>query len=168
MAEETEESKSSRLPLILIIVGVVVILVGAVVGTLFFTGVIGGSAEPQQQEEGAAEKPAEEKQAPAIYYPLKPEFTVNFQDPRAASYMQLAVQVMTREPKVVEALKTHDPLVRNNLLLLFSQQNAKELRTRQGKEQLRAAVKEELTGILEKHGVDGEVEAVYFTSFVMQ
>jgi len=165
MAEEQEKS-SSKLKWIVIIGVALLVLVGTVVTTLLLTGVLGGE-EPKAKEEAKTEQKAEAPKKP-IYFPLKPEFTVNFQDSRTAHYMQVSVQVLTYDPKVVEAMKAHDPVIRNNLLLLFSQQNADQLKTRQGKEQLRELVEAEISKVLEERtGSDG-VEDVYFTSFVMQ
>ena len=75
---------------------------------------------------------------------------------------------MTRSTEAIEAMKKHSPMIRNNLLILFSGQKAKTLRTIKGKEALRSAVLKEIQKILESELGKAEVEAVYFTSFVMQ
>ncbi len=41
---------------------------------------------------------------------------------------------MTHDPKTLEALKAADPIIRNDLLLLFSAQKATDLATNDGKE----------------------------------
>jgi len=105
---------------------------------------------------------------PAIYHAFDPPFVVNFQKPTGARYLQLSVEVVTHDPQVVEAIKQHTPLLRNNLLMLFSAQTYEELSTLEGKQRLREATLAEIQKVLqEKIGKPG-VEDVYFTSFVMQ
>ena len=69
----------------------------------------------------------------------------------------------------MELLKTNDPVVRNDLLLLFGNQKYEVLATRDGKEKLRtealAAVRQVVQGA---GGKPDHIEQVYFTSFVMQ
>ncbi|MFP4647704.1 MAG: flagellar basal body-associated protein FliL [Halorhodospira sp.] len=102
------------------------------------------------------------------YLKLEPPLTVNFERGQRISYLQAEVEVMARSEEVLEGLEQHMPVVRNNLLMLFSDQSFEELNTRSGREELRQASLEEINEILEEREVGGEVEAVYFTSFVMQ
>jgi flagellar FliL protein len=66
-------------------------------------------------------------------------------------------------------LKAADPIIRNDLLLLFSNQKATDLETNAGKEQLRtdalAAVRKVLAA---NEGKPEKIDAVLFTTFVMQ
>jgi flagellar FliL protein len=63
----------------------------------------------------------------------------------------------------------NDPVVRNDLLLLLGNQHYETIATREGKEKLRAqalgAVRKVVTNA---GGKADKIEAVYFTSFVMQ
>ena len=112
-----------------------------------------------------------EKQSQAaepIYVDLAPAFTVNFQDARGPRFLQIAVEVMTRESEAEELLRQHMPMIRSQLVLLFSSQSSGELATREGKEKLIQETLATVQGVLEQEtGVKG-VEAVYFTSLVMQ
>ena len=84
-------------------------------------------------------------------------------------FLQIAVQLETRDPATVELLKTNDPVVRNNLLMLFGNQTYAQLATREGKEALRNQALEDVRKVLQGAGGHPErLEAVYFTSFVMQ
>ncbi|BAU58843.1 flagellar biosynthesis protein FliL [Halorhodospira halochloris] len=103
-----------------------------------------------------------------IYLKLEPPLTVNFERGQRISYLQAEVELMARSEEALEAVERHMPVVRNNLLMLFADQSFQELNTRAGREELRRKSLEEINGILEERGAQGEVEAVYFTSFVMQ
>ena len=106
--------------------------------------------------------------APAIYLPLQPAFVVNLEDTEALRYMQVDLEIMARNPKAIEDAKNQMPRIRNSLLLLFGQQHAFELSTRQGKEALQAKALAEIQRVLKEETGSPGIEAVYFSSFVIQ
>jgi flagellar protein FliL len=159
-ADETAapKGKSKKKLLIFGIALVVLLAVGG--GLLFFL-----RAAPHQK--AAAPKPA--VLAPPVYLALDPPFVVNFDPDQAARFLQITVQLMSRDPATIELLKGNDPAVRNELLLLFGNQKYATLATRAGKEALRDQTLESVRKIIGGAGGHPErVEAVYFTSFVMQ
>jgi flagellar FliL protein len=154
----------SRKKLIIIAAASVAIAGGA--AAFFLRG--GDAAATGDKKKPAAEKKAEHK-LPAQYIPLDPPFVVNFDAGSSARFLQVAVQLMTREPETVEFLKQHDPVIRNDLLLLLGNVKFEDVQTREGKEALRQSALEAVRHIVKAEGADAEkVEAVYFTSFVMQ
>jgi flagellar FliL protein len=156
----TEGAKSGSSKKLIVILALVVALAGGA-GWYFLRGADAPAA-------GKAEKKAETK-LPAQYIALDPPFVVNFDAGSTARFLQVAVQLMTRSPEMVEFLKQHDPVIRNDLLLLLGNVKYEEVQTREGKEALRAAALEAVRAILKGEGADpGKLEAVYFTSFVMQ
>jgi flagellar FliL protein len=134
--------------------------------------VAGGGAAlllPGGDETAKKEEHKEEHRLPAQYIALEPPFVVNFEAGSAAKFLQIAVQLMSRKPEMVEWLKGHDPAIRNDLLLLFGTQKLEEVSTREGKEKLRAEALEVVRQIIKAEGAEPEeLEAVYFTSFVTQ
>ncbi len=82
--------------------------------------------------------------------------------------MQLSIQVMSRDQAVIDLVVDNDPMVRHVLLDLLGRQESEVLRGRVGKEALQAEVLKSLNTVVEDQGGSGEVEAAYFTSFVMQ
>lgn len=156
----------SKVKLIIIFSLVGLLVIGGAIGaTLFFTGAFSGGDET---EEAAAEK-KDAAPKPAQYLPLDPPFVVNFEDQQQIRFLQIAVEVMARDPAVIEAVQAHKPAIRNNLVILFSSQDAAAVGTREGKEQLRTATLAEINQIIRKEtGSKTGLEAVYFTSFVMQ
>jgi flagellar FliL protein len=116
----------------------------------------------------AADKPAGPHSA-ALYYKFDPAFVVNFGGEGSARYLQVMVEAMTRDAAVLELIKNNEPAVRNDLVLLFSSQDNATLMSPEGKEKLRAATLEAVRKVIGAEGGDGKlVEAVYFTSFVIQ
>lgn len=144
-----------------LLLGIVAIaLVGAGGGVFYMTNK-GGA--------GGAEAAKAEQKLPAQYVALDPPFVVNFEPGSRARFLQVAVQLMTRDPQMVGFLKANDPAIRNDLLLLFGNKSVDEVSSQQGKEALRQAALETIRTIIEAEGGSPDaLEAVYFTSFVMQ
>ena len=139
-------------------------------------GIQGGGAgawfalKPAAQPEtaAAAGNPAAPHAAP-IYYKFDPAFVVNFGGEGSARYLQVTVEAMSRDMTVVESLKNFEPAVRNDLVMLYSGQDNATLMTVEGKEKLRAATLAIIRKVLDSEGANGQgLEAVYFTSFVIQ
>lgn len=159
--------KGGKGKLILIILLAVVLLSGITVGTLFFTGVLGGKTG--KSEAGAGKEHAGEVAlGPVRYFELSPEFVVNFEGEQKANYLQVDVQLMTRNAEALKVFEEHTPLIRNNILLLLSGQKYDELRTLEGKEKMRAEVLATVQQVVEAELGTPAVEAVFFTSFIMQ
>jgi len=158
-----EDAPSGKGKWLTIIIAVVLVVAGAGVGAWmypFWTHPAKGSKVEEKKKEPLA---------PAVYVALDPPFVVNFDADQAARFLQVTVQVMSRDPATVELLKANDPVVRNDLLLLLGNQKYAVVSTREGKEHLRNEALAGIRHVIENAGGKPErVEAIYFTSFVMQ
>ncbi|ASP40583.1 flagellar protein [Bacterioplanes sanyensis] len=162
-----EGGKGGKKKLILIIL-IGLIVVGAAVGaTLFF--LMGSDDDAADADTGeVAEEVVEEPKGPAQYVILKPEFVISFQVGPRQRYLQLSLQVMTREQVVVDTLALHEPMIRNDIIRIISEQEFDTLRTAEGRRSLQLALTEHLDMLMEREGGVGGVEAVLFTNYVMQ
>lgn len=156
--------KKSRMVLIIILLAIVA---GAGGGGYWYY------LQSQKHAAAAKEKskPVEAKvvaKAPANYLALQPPFVVNLSDNEAIRYLQTDMEVMSRDPKVLEDVKLHMPRIRYRLLLLLGQQRSFDINTREGKEALQAKVLAEIQQVLTDETGKPGIEAVYFTSFVTQ
>mgnify|MGYP002712997778 CR=1 FL=1 len=159
-----ESGGGSKKKLIMIAAGVtLLLLIGLAAGWFLMRG-----DEAAALEEGEAEAAVVKEKRPALYLPLNPVFVVNLPPGGKAKMLQIGVQVMARDPELIEFIKHNDPMVRHNLLSLFSSQQDSALRDRKGKEKLQAEVFKTINQILKDQQGPGEIEAVFFTSFVMQ
>src|SRR4051812_21424877 len=117
---------------------------------------------------GAAKKEEVEK-LPPRYITLDPPFVVNFEAEAMVRFLQVTVGVMTRDTAVELIVKENDPRVRNDLLMILSNQTYATVSTLEGKEALRTRCLEAIRSIVKEMGGDPKkIEALYFTSFVMQ
>lgn len=148
---------------ILLGVGAVAVVVGSSVGSSMYvaTYVVEHTAGATHEEKTESTDDAEH---PPIYVELDP-FIVNFMQDAALRYLQLTVQVMSRDNTVVESINSHMPEIRNALILLLSGHSYADLVTREGKEAIREQIKSEVNRILAR---EPGVEDVYLTGFVMQ
>ena len=148
-----------RVPWLYIGIGAALLVVG-LGAALFLTR---GHATP------AKATTAHEPLAPPIYLALDPAFVVNFQADQIVRFLQISIEVMSRDQATLELLKNNDPVVRNDLLILLANQKYSVIATPAGKEQLRADALAAIRKDLVQAGGDPKrLEAVYFTSFVMQ
>jgi len=179
--DENSEAEGGRkkpglIKIVLLVNGVLLALALIIGLAVFF---IGGSDDEAEtvDEEVLAETLAEPETQSAedaprsnqpIYIPLTPAFVVNFENQDQVSFLQVDIQVMTYDPRVQPALNTHMPAVRNELLLLLSGKQYHEINTREGKRALSQEAMKVIQDVLKSVNAPNEIEALYFTSFVMQ
>jgi flagellar FliL protein len=110
-----------------------------------------------------------EPKAPALYVKYEPPFVVNFQAKGVMRFLQVSMEVMTRDATTAETIKQHEPKIRNNMLMLLGSQTDETIGSIEGKEGLRKQALETIAKVVEEEGGEGkQVEDIYFTSFVMQ
>ena len=80
------------------------------------------------------------------------------------------VHTCLREGITLEHLiRDNDPRIRNDLLLILGNQSYETVSKLEGKEELRKRCLESVRAVVAESGGEGPaVEALYFTSFVMQ
>jgi flagellar FliL protein len=126
----------------------------------------GSEKEAETAEEGDEDKAAKGKTA--AYLDFEQPFIVNFQDEQQLRYLQVGVAVMAHDPGMTATVKQHMPVIRNNLVMLFSSQTRQSIASREGKEKVRAEAQAEVQKILTDQTGKPVIEQLYFTSFVMQ
>lgn len=160
--------------------GVVLLVAGAVGGTLFFTGALGGKGHAPASDHGKAD---EHKAADAhgggggehggggsgaTFYALDPSFVVNIDDGNMVRFLQVQVEVRLHDATAMDRIKTFQPRIRNDLIMLLSAQQRDTLRTPEGRQQLQVQVKDAINKVLTEESGSAGVDAVYFTKLVLQ
>lgn len=168
MAEEENQTEgaaeSGGMKKMLILGGIGLVLVGAGV----FAGMtfLGGD-EPA--EDSAVAEEATPASGPALYTSLHPPLVVNFKDSAGDShFMQMTMEVMARDQNVINSVREHAAVIRNNLILLYSGAIYDEITTRAGKEKMLEDGLAEVQKVMTEQIGEPGVEAVYFTALVIQ
>ena len=166
-AEVTEEgaeaapAKGGKKGLIIMIAAVLVLGGGGFGAWKAFSG---------KKADGKEAKEAEHKEVlPPKYVNLDPPFVVNFEAEAAVRFLQVTIGIMTRDPETEKLVKDNDPRVRNDMLMILSGQSYPSLSSNEGKEELRKKCLDAVRLIVkDMNGKPDKIEALYFTSFVMQ
>ncbi len=174
MAEEddlelgAEEQGASKKKLIIIGGAALLLLIAIGVGAwLFLSG--DDEEEAADGEESGGAKQEEQvvvEKGPVTYHDMSPVFVANLQGKPAL--LQVGLQARVYYPELAEFLKHNDPALRHSILDLLGAQDGKALQTREGKEALRAAIKDKINELIKRYKGTGEVDEVLFSSFVMQ
>jgi flagellar FliL protein len=155
--------KKSRSPLVITLVLALLAVSGVCAYALSALRDHHGAANGKR---GADARPASAQ--PEFFLPLDPAFVVNFRDDDSMRYLQVGVTLMSHDQAVLDTVKSVDPVVRNALVMLFSRQDYAILADPAGKQKLQAQALEAVRRIVESRTGKPGVDALYFTSFVMQ
>jgi flagellar FliL protein len=188
MAEDTnEEGKKS--PLVLYIAigvgGVVLLAVGLIVGYLLF----GQAPDPSEQvteiiEQQEAEEAAEageggegegEPEGPkkkevlepatfdTTYWPFPAPVTVNLTNSRKIVQIEMSISTQY-DAKVIENIEMHIPALQSTAIAVIAEFQEGQVKTREGKRELRDAIRDALNEELLELSNFGGIEHVHFTS----
>ncbi|WP_027708148.1 flagellar basal body-associated FliL family protein [Zooshikella ganghwensis] len=164
-AEVDNEASGGKKKKFIIFIIVVVVVLGSATGITLF--MLMGNGETAGEEE-ASEDSKKAVKPPAIYFAMEPPFTVDFQVGGRQRYAQLSITVMGRDPEAMEAVKQHEPLIRNNLVMLIASEDFQTLQTAEGKEMLKTKATESIQQVLQQEIGKPGIETILFTGFVMQ
>jgi flagellar FliL protein len=148
-------------------------LAGPILGCKLLNSMTPNCPAPEVVVEEAKKAVAESK-GPPIYVPMDPPLVASIEDKGSIRFLQVTVELMSRDEHVVANLNAHMPVIRNNLLMLLGGQAIPALTNRDEKEKLRQQALVEVQKIMQANPGEGEeehpgkVEDLYFTSFVVQ
>ncbi|MEE4639289.1 MAG: flagellar basal body-associated FliL family protein [Wenzhouxiangella sp.] len=166
--EEVVEQPKSRKKMWVIIISLssLLLLGGGGVGAYLFVfseddplGLFGAEQADSNQSQ---------PRQPPIYHSLEPAFVNNLSGTGGRRFMQVNVQVMARSPEVIAAVERHEPVIRNDLIMLFSDQTLESVDDTAGKEELRRRSLDTVRRILTDNDEPDGVEELFFTSFIVQ
>ena len=168
-AAEAAAAPPKKSKLLVIIVVAALVVVGAAGGGFYFFNRGGDQQAADAKGKGKKEHKEAVPKGPAMYVKFDPPFVVNFEAKGVMRFLQVSVEVMTRDPATADLIKLHDPMLRNDLLMLLGNQTYDTIGTREGKERLRNEALQAVAKVIASEGGTAKnVEQLYFTSFVMQ
>ncbi|EOW9248835.1 flagellar protein FliL, putative [Vibrio cholerae] len=167
MAEEdlgTEAPKGKK-KLLIIIIAAVVLLAGGGGAAFFMMG--SGGDEAATDAEQKTEKVAAPTD-PVSYVNIAQPFVFNVTGDAKDRLVQIKVQLMVRGSQNESLARYHSPLVESSLLATFASATVEQLRTPNGRIELRDKATEDIKAALNQEVGKPVIEKVLFTDFVMQ
>ncbi|KQB53237.1 flagellar basal body protein FliL [Pseudomonas endophytica] len=155
-----DPADKGKFKLIILIVLAGLLAIGLSVGATWYFMSGDKSAPPAQVESNA--------KAPAIYEALPPAFVINLNDNGRQRYLQVSITLQARDQNDLNALKVHMPVIRNNLVMLFSGQTFDSLATPVGQEMLRQKTTASVQEVAQKELGKVVIDQALFTNFVLQ
>ena len=172
LEEQIVEKNLSKKQIIMIAGGGILLALSLGIGVTFL---LMKPSSPKEEPAAAKEEKVEaasHKEAGShkdgIYYDMEKPVVVDFPAGSPAKHGRVTIAMLVESAETVEALKKNDPMIRNNLLMLISSQDAVGLYSREGKDALRKAILDDVNAVLTKMAGKGQVDEILFTSFVMQ
>ena len=160
----------------IIIIAVALLLAGGAGGAYLLGFYPGGNVAEAKAAvpEGEAEAEAEGGHGESgdgsklNYMSINPPFIVNFTHLGTLRFLQISLAVTYEDQQYIDRVADELPAIRNELILLLSDQKFEKLNTLAGKQELRG----EMIAAINKrilHEEDGDVHGeVFITNFVMQ
>lgn len=154
----------------IVIIAIAVLLVGGG-GSAYLLGFFPGGnvaearAATPEEEAGHGEGGDARKSS---YMPIHPPFVVNFTHLGTLRFLQISLAVMYHDQRYIDRVTSELPAIRNELILLLSDQKFEKLNTLAGKQELRGEMIAAINNRIlheEETDVHGEV---FITNFVMQ
>lgn len=146
---DVTQPKGNKMVTILLIVVIVLVLIIGGVGAWLFLG--SGSSDDAASDSGATE---EKQLGPITYLTLVPEFVVNFGPTSKVRYLQVDIQIASRDEHALQMVNTYRPVIRNDILVLLSGLSFAELKVRAGKEALQKNILNTINTIVSSVGHD--------------
>lgn len=167
MAEEDlgAEAPKGKKKLLIIIIAAVVLLAGGGGAAFFMMG--SGGDEAATDAEQKTEKVAAPTD-PVSYVNIAQPFVFNVTGDAKDRLVQIKVQLMVRGSQNESLARYHSPLVESSLLATFASATVEQLRTPNGRIELRDKATEDIKAALNQAVGKPVIEKVLFTDFVMQ
>lgn len=157
MAEEQvkEEGKQSggKKKLIFILIPVILLLIGGAGAYFFLT----------HKKKESTKQMVVAPQKLGVMYNLG-SFLVNLADKNANTYAKVSITLELSNQKVEQEVVKRLPIIKDAVINLLSSKTYDEIRTPEGKEELRLELIKRINAIL----VTGGVQNIYFTQFIVQ
>jgi len=157
--EETKEPKKSPLKWVVLIIMVLVLGAGGYFGWNMF------KKENKEDTETSESTDQNKEEEAGITLPLD-SFIVNLADKTGLGkrYLKVKITLQLGKEEHGEIIGKNTPQLRDTILLLLSSQSSRDIRTMEGKLELKHAILSRVNQILG----EGIVSRIYFTEFVVQ
>ncbi|MBA5763714.1 flagellar basal body-associated protein FliL [Vibrio sp. 404] len=163
-AEEiANEAPKGKGKLIIIVVAVLVLLVGGGAAAFFLMG-----SSDSAEADSTAQVSAAAAELPVSYVNIPQPFLFNVTGDKKDRLVQINVQLMVRGIDNENLARYHSPLIESSLLATFASATVDQLRSANGRVELRQKATEDIKASLTRAVGQPVIERVLFTDFVIQ
>ncbi|QOY55562.1 flagellar basal body-associated protein FliL [Candidatus Sulfurimonas marisnigri] len=174
--ETTGEDKKPKnmLMIIIIVVLVLIIIGGAIVAVMLMGGEeaqVQQNSAPQMQEKSTSDRPkrnsdiiqSKKLSEIGILYPLD-TFTVNLKSDAGRRYLKATISLELNGNELSIELDNKSPVIRDRIIRILTSKTLEEISSKKGKQKVSEQIMDTLNSMI----VDGNVQGIYFTDFVIQ
>ena len=161
-----EQERSSLFKGLALGVGLMLLMAASIGGTVYVMRPDPdslGAGGPGQPGAAVPEEPVK-----VFYHPIDPEFVVNLPGSGRTKFLMVEMSVATSDEKALDIIKDNAPELRNDLLMMLSEEDEKSLSGNEGKLALRERASAIVDELVAKHYAPDRVLDVYLTRFVIQ
>ena len=173
--EQPKEKKSSNmLMIIIIVVLILIIIIGGVVAMLMMGG---DEEEVEDKSPQAKEKTVSKKKRTSsavmddsrslseigVLYPLD-TFTVNLKSDAGRRYLKVTMSLEVNGEELSLELDAKSAVLRDRIIRILTSKTLEEISSKKGKAKVTTQIMNTLNAMI----VDGSIEGIYFTEFVIQ
>ena len=121
------------------------------------------SAEDEEVDEG------EEVKIESAYISLGAPLVLNLSSQRSRNtYLQLTADILIKDADSEALIKTHIPAMRHQLIVLLSEQPAKDMKSPNKREEIRKTATAKIQTIIAELSNNEDIGDVLFSSFLVQ
>lgn len=115
-----------------------------------------------------AEDEAPEKKTPSYVSLGKPMVLNLATNSKRLTFLQLKVDVLVEDDEAKEAVEAHIPAIRHQIIVLLSEQNAKDMKTPAKRNDIRKLATEQVKELMGGLADNNDIQDVLFSSFLIQ
>ncbi|OMP68610.1 flagellar basal body-associated protein FliL [Domibacillus epiphyticus] len=148
--ENEQKAPKNKLMMIMIVLMSVILLAGTIAVVVIIKSSEGGKAEEGPSIDEVLESSVD-----------IPEMTTNL---ASDDFIRISFKIQTDSAEAMEEMTKRDFQAKNIIIQKLSEMTADDLKGEAGKQKLTETLKSDLNSIMQ----DGEVQAVYITSYIIQ
>ena len=163
-SEEKSKKKFTISPMIIkILMIIAAILVVALISAVIAFVVSKGVGRAYGVQGGIADDMI--KQPPPTYFAITPDFNVNTADVDVTRYVKVSIVLgyRTNIKQLAVELPERVYMIKDRVYAIISSYHFDQLRTNEGREQLKADIKREINSMLR----NGQIDDVFFVDFIL-
>jgi flagellar FliL protein len=117
----------------------------------------------------AEDEDTEEVKLESAYISLGAPLVLNLSSQRSrTTYLQLTADVLIRDADSEDIIKTHIPAIRHQLIVLLSEQSAKDMKSPSKREEIRKTATAKIQTLITELSNNEDIGDILFSSFLVQ